>query len=108
MTYGKVAHLRHGRFRHADFTAEFLDFFGKFSDGIHADVVGNRLLRLFTGHQCAIWRIVGAASIDVPVIASPGKWIDLPAKQIAVTRPGAFRIVSRDFKPTDACSLFLL
>jgi hypothetical protein len=44
----------------------------------------------------------------VPVIAVTGKWIDFPAKQIAIERLGALWIVGWDFKPGDACILFLL
>src|SRR5438270_3034488 len=104
---GKVAHLRHSRFRHADFTTELLDLFGELDDRINADVVDNWLSRLPAPLERTIGRIVGAARIDVPVIASARKGIDLPAKQIAIKRLGTVGVVGRDFKPNDARLLFL-
>src|SRR5436190_3599142 len=105
---GKVAHLWYSRFRHADFTAELLDLFGEVGDGINADVVDDRLARMSAALECTIGRIVGAARVDVPIIASAGKGIDIPAKQIAIKCLGSFGVVSRDFKPNDARCLFLL
>jgi len=58
--------------------------------------------------ECTIGGIVGSARVDVPVIASPGKGIDLPAKQIAIKRLRTVGVVCRDFKPNDARRLFLL
>jgi hypothetical protein len=52
--------------------------------------------------------IVGATGVDMPVIPSSWEWSDLPAKQIAVKRLGAFGVVGWNFKPNDACCLFLL
>jgi hypothetical protein len=108
LAHGEIAHLRHGRFGHADFSTEFRNFISELIHGIHADVVDDWLLRMVTPLQRAIRTIICAAGIDVPVIAATGKWSDLPAKQVAVKRLGAFRIVGRDFKPNDACILFLL
>src|SRR6266513_103611 len=105
---GEITHLRHGRFSHADFSTEFRNFISELVDRIHTDVVDDWLLRMFTPLQRAVRTIVCAAGIDVPVIAITGKWIDFPAKQIAVKRLGAFWIVGWDFKPSDACILFLL
>src|SRR5437764_14713407 len=81
---GKVAHLWYSRFRHADFTAELLDLFGELVDGINADVVDDRLSRMSAALECTIGRIVGDASIDVPIIASARKANDVKANQIAM------------------------
>jgi hypothetical protein len=43
----------------------------------------------------------------MPIVPSPWERIDVPAKQIAVERLRAFWIVGWDFKPNDACWLFL-
>jgi hypothetical protein len=63
---------------------------------------------MFTPLQRAVWSVICATGIDMRVIAGTGKWIDLPAKQIAVKRFGAFWIVGWDLKPNNACILFLL
>src|ERR1043166_2651989 len=98
---GEITHLRHRRFRHADFTAELSNLICELIHGIFTDVVDHRLLRMFAPLQCAVRTVVCAPGIDVPVIATTGKRIDLPAKQIAVKSLGALRIVGRSFKPND-------
>src|SRR5438552_9949882 len=108
LAHGEITHLRHGRFGHANLSTEFRNFISEFIHGIHADVVDDWLLRMFTPLYRAVWTIVRAAGIDVPVITATGKWSDFPAKQITVKRRGAFGIVGRDFKPNDVCILFLL
>src|ERR1041385_1485265 len=106
LTDREVSHLRHCGFRHADFSAKFRNFVAVLVHRIDADVVDDWLLWLFAPFQRTVRSVVGAAGIDVPVIARSGKWIHLPAKQIAIKRLGAFGIVRRDFKPNDACILF--
>ena len=108
LAHGEITHLRHRRFCHADFAAELRNLISELAHGIHTDVVDDWLLRMFTLLQRAVRAVVCAAGIDMQVIAVTGKSIDFPAKQIAVKRLGAFRIVGRDFKPNDACLLFLL
>jgi hypothetical protein len=100
--------LRNRGFRHADFAAELRNLISELVDRIHADVVNNWLTRMFTPLHRSVWTVVCAAGINVPVIAATGKWIDFPAKQSAIKRVGSFRIVCWDFKPNDACILFLL
>jgi len=105
---GEVAHLRHRRFSHADFPAQFGDFIRVLVYRIHADVIHDWLLQMLASLQRAIGSIIGTTSVNVPILASTGKWIDLPAKQIAIKRCGALRIVRRNFKPNDVCSLLFL
>src|SRR5262249_23664233 len=92
LAHGEVSHLRHCGFRHADFSAKFRNFIGVLVHRIDADVVDNWLLWLFAPFQRTVRSVVRAAGIDVPVIARSGKWIHLPAKQIAVKSLGAFGI----------------
>src|SRR6266478_9065183 len=70
LAHSEITHLRHGRFGHADFSTEFRNFISELIHGIHADVVDDWLLRMFTLLQRAVWAIVCAAGIDVPVIAA--------------------------------------
>src|SRR5437764_13386490 len=96
LTDGKIAHLRHGRFCHGDFSTELLNFFREFSDRIHADVVRDRFLPRLTSLQRTIRTVVRAAGVDVPVITSSGKGIAFPAEQLALQCSGALRVVDWD------------
>src|SRR5439155_11400822 len=72
---GEVAHLRHRRFSHADFPAQFGDFIRVLVYRIHADVIHDWLLQMLASLQRAIGSIIGTTSVNVPILASTGKWI---------------------------------
>src|SRR4029453_17112549 len=65
---GEITHLRDGRFRHANFAAEFLDLRREASYRIHADVVGNRLLWMLAFFERPIGSLLGSGGVDVPII----------------------------------------
>ena len=63
---------------------------------------------MFAFLKRAIGSLIGSGGVDVPITLCAWERIDLPPEQIAVKLPGALEIVGWDFKPDNACSLFLL
>src|SRR5947199_9269696 len=67
---GEVAYLRHRRFSHADFPAQFVDFIRVLVYRIHADVIHYWLLQMLASLQLDIGSVIVPTSVTVPMLAS--------------------------------------
>ena len=77
---GEVAHAWYGGFLFADGSTELLDFRRCLADRWHADVIGDRLLRMHPWHHAAIGRGLWTTGIDMPVVVDG-------SRQLANFRP---------------------
>src|SRR5688572_23393383 len=82
---GEITHLRHGRFRHADFPAELLHFGRELVHRRDADIMRDALLpRILPLHQSAIGRRIGAAGVHMPILHWPGKLLRFPPEERSI------------------------